>query len=795
MSGPDDRYEYAQAAALAAQQALTDSQEQYRLLAENASDMVWRLDNAGIIRWCSPSTQSSLGWRPEQLEGTVALDLVHADDRPGLIAWREQIIEGKHLPPFEARARTADGEYRWTSFRSTRTTDLLGEATGRVIGLRDIHAMVATRQALDTERQLLHATLDSLLDPHVLMEAVRDDSGRIVDFIYLQANDAACAFNRLARGELIGRRLLDVVSELERDKLLARCAQVVETGEPLVLDEVPFSDEARGHPLGYYDMRGTRLADGLTLTWRDVTSRREAAQAVAESERQFRLLAENASDLVAQADLNAVLQWFSPSIASLGWAAEDVVGHRATEFIHPDDWPLLTQAGKATADGESATVEWRVRAKHGAYRWFRVNVRPILAPDGAASGWVSGWQDIEAQRASRVALARSEKYYRLLADNASDVVFRTSPQGVFEWISPSVSAVLGWNPRDMVGSPPDTFIHPDDLRLLQRARRQAGAGQPSWPEVRLRRANGTYRWMSTTAKPVFTPEGTVIAHIGSARDVTTEHEARDALSAAEYLYELVAENATDAVFMISNNDVITWASPAAERVLGYRARDMVGTSTADLTHPDDRELQQETIRQVQQEREVVETTIRVRTKSGQYRWMSAVSSHALDRDGVVVGRIATLRDIDEQVSDQRALARSEQTLRLVMDSAPQGIAVVGFDGRFERVNASLCALLGRNTDWMAEHTETDVIHPQDVQSAERSRDLLLAGDADHDTREVRVLTATGMVRAIQRSTALIRDNNGSPLYFVSQYRDITDAPQTVLRQQDDAPNSGTDDRS
>ena len=237
----------------------------------------------------------------------------------------------------------------------------------------------------------------------------------------------------------------------------------------------------------------------------------------------------------------------------------------------------------------------------------------------------------------------------------------------------------------------------------------------------------------------------------------------------------IRDSSTDAVFMISNNDVITWASPAAERVLGYQARDLVGTSTADLTHPDDLEQRQETINHVRQQREVVESTIRVRMHSGQYRWMSAVSSHALDRDGVVVGRIATLRDIDEQVRDQVALARSERTLRLVLDSAPQGIALVGLDGRFERVNTSLCDLLGRDANWMIEHTESGVIHPDDVQAAERSRDLLLAGDADHDRHEVRVMTATDTVLWVQQSTALIRDESGSPLFFVSQYQDITDA--------------------
>ncbi|MEI8083014.1 MAG: PAS domain S-box protein, partial [Actinomycetes bacterium] len=516
-----------------ARQETAEYGERYRLLAENASDMVWQLDTDGVIRWTSPSAGSASGWCPEQLLGRVAFDLIHRDDQPTLQDWRDRILAGSPQPPLTARMQTADGSFRWTSFRTQRTVDADGGVTGRVVGLRDVHEQVLAQQEVDVERNRLRATMDSLLDPHVLLDAVRDGSGQIVDFVYTDANDAACSYNGLERSALVGSRMTDLLPGNEGTGLLAQCTKVVETGEPLALDDLGYEHELLDDQTHYYDIRAVRVGDGLSYTWRDVTNR---------------------------------------------------------------------------------------------------------------------------------------------------------------------------------------------------------------------------------------------------------HNAASALAAAEYQYHLVAENATDAVFLVNPSGAFTWVSPSARRVLGYDPQDLVGMETTDLVHPEDLPVARSMVIQVQHGTQGVPWEARIRTASMDYRWMSAVSSPAFDPDGAHIGRITTLRDVHEQVLNRQSLARSEQTFRLAMEGAPQGMAVVGLHGLFQQVNATLCELVGHDQQWMNEHTEFDLMHPDEVEVDLGHRDRLLAGDAEYNIHEGRLVTASGNVLWVQHSLALVRDSRNMPLFYVSQYQDITDAraAQAVL---------------
>ncbi|MEI8082850.1 MAG: PAS domain S-box protein, partial [Actinomycetes bacterium] len=509
--------------------ALAESEQRYRMLAESASDMVWQLDTDGVIRWMTPSAGSVSGWCPDQLLGTVAFDLIHRQDQPVLRDWRDRILAGSPQPPLEARMRTADGQYRWTSFRTQRTVDADGTLTGRVVGLRDVHEQVLAQRAVDVEKGRLQATMDSLLDPHVVFEAVRDDSGRIVDFVYTDANDAACSYNGVERGALVGAHLLDLLPGHQATGLLALYSQVVDTGEPLVLDDFSYELELLGGESRYFDIRAVRVSDGLSYTWRDVTDR---------------------------------------------------------------------------------------------------------------------------------------------------------------------------------------------------------------------------------------------------------HNAAAALAATEYQYHLVAENATDAVFLVNPSGAFTWVSPSVRRVLGYDPQNLVGVQTTDLVHPEDLAVVRSMVTQVRHGTDGVHWEARVRTASGGYRWMSAVSSPSVDPDGAPIGRITTLRDVHEQVLNRQALARSEQTFRLAMEGAPQGMAVVGLHGRLQQVNATLCELVGHDQQWMSEHTEFDLMHPDEVQADLATRDRLLAGQAEYDIHEGRLVTAMGTVLWVQHSLALVRDEHNMPVFYVSQYQDVTAARAT-----------------
>ena len=131
--------------------------------------------------------------------------------------------------------------------------------------------MSASERAERAEREL-RGVVDSLFDPWVLLAAVRDEDGRIVDFEYVDANEAACRANAVPRDELIGRRLLGLLPEHATTGLFALYARVVETGEPLVLDDEAFTSPIDG-VLRRFDNRAVRVGDGISFTWRDVTER------------------------------------------------------------------------------------------------------------------------------------------------------------------------------------------------------------------------------------------------------------------------------------------------------------------------------------------------------------------------------------------------------------------------------------------------------------------------------------------------------------------------------------------
>jgi PAS domain-containing protein len=95
--------------------------------------------------------------------------------------------------------RTEAGDYRWLSGRVRALTAPDGTPQGLVTGLRDITDVVRARREAEEHRSILQASMDSLLEPHVLLKAVRDESGRIVDFVFADANPAACAYNTTTR--------------------------------------------------------------------------------------------------------------------------------------------------------------------------------------------------------------------------------------------------------------------------------------------------------------------------------------------------------------------------------------------------------------------------------------------------------------------------------------------------------------------------------------------------------------------------------------------------------------------
>ena len=232
----------------------------------------------------------------------------------------------------------------------------------------------------------------------------------------------------------------------------------------------------------------------------------------------------------------------------------------------------------AITTGEPYETEYDVHRSDGAIRHVLARGEPIHDAMGAVIGVRGTAIDISAQHEARAALRASEERYRLLVDNGSDVVFLGRPDTTIEWISPSVQAILGWEPAQVIGRPALELIDPADrpyVKAQSEGINDTGAGQI---EARYRHADGGVRHLSVAVNVVRDAAGDIVARTGIGRDVTDLRLAESAVRDQARLIDLV----DDAIIVRDpESRVLSW-SAGAEKTYGWTVAEATGRVTHEL---------------------------------------------------------------------------------------------------------------------------------------------------------------------------------------------------------------------
>jgi diguanylate cyclase (GGDEF)-like protein/PAS domain S-box-containing protein len=550
-----------------------DSWERYLPTADDVADVVYETDLQGVIRWISPSVHDLLEWQPEQLVNTPARDLVHPLDLDRVDAMRALVYTEKdRYQQIPCMFRMASGAYRAATVRSQPRVDAAGTVIGATVRLSDTHDRDAALRALATlsqaNRTLIRATdKDSLLQQ--MCETIVGTGRYLFSWYGRPADDPDQSVVPIAQA---GRSdgYLDEVRISWGDNPLGRgpagmCIRLQQTrvsNDPDVdPDYTPWAEPAArrgfrssiclpvfvderldGALVAYaaephaFDAMARDLLEDLAADLgygigrlRAVADRAAATALLAESEQRYRLLAENTSDVVILSTPSMDITWVSPAITpAFGHQPGAFRGSNAAVFIHPDDvGAVVAEVERTDADKSILHVRHRMLCADGTYRWVDV-VGGHIDDDGTGRpGRVVAMRDIDTQVRAEQELAARETQYRLLAENASDVVWQTSRDGRIAWVSPSITPMLGWRPGEVLGTSGLLLLHPDDHATILADARAARATQN---EFRIRAKDGTWRWMSVSIRTVEVPGG--LARIVSMRDIDDEVVARQQLEHA-----------------------------------------------------------------------------------------------------------------------------------------------------------------------------------------------------------------------------------------------------------------------
>jgi PAS domain S-box-containing protein len=412
--------------------------------------------------------------------------------------------------------------------------------------------------------------------------------------------------------------------------------------------------------------------EGNILEWfgaaTDVTIPKSAEQALRESEQRFRVITEAAPIMVWMAGTDKLCFYFNKGwLDFVGHTLEKEAGNGWAEGVHPEDFDRCLQIYVTSFDARQPfEMEYRLRHHSGEYRWILDHGVPRYAPDGTFEGYVGGCLDIHDQKEAaeklRIAaetLRESEEHLRLAQQVGTIGTFEWNIQtNVNRWTS-ALEAIYGLRPGEFGGTREawEQLLHPEDRAAAIRQGEIAfQTDSPVQAEFRVIWPDRSIHWILARWQVFRDQSGQPLRMTGVNIDITSRKEAEQ----GQRRLAAIVESSDDAIVGKDLSGIVTSWNPAAERIFGYLAQEIIGRPITTIIppelHDDERKILETIGRGERIERR---ETVRV-TRNGDRMDVWLTVSPVRDEGGRVIGAASIARDITQEKKTEQALRVTER---------------------------------------------------------------------------------------------------------------------------------------
>jgi PAS domain S-box-containing protein len=404
------------------------------------------------------------------------------------------------------------------------------------------------RRQLQRSQEQFQISVENMLDCFGLFSAMRDETGRIVDFRIDYLNAAACENNQMPKSMQIGRGLCEMLPAHRESGLFDEYCRVVEHGEPLIKDSLVYNDIYGDRRLiRVFDIRATKLSDGFVASWRNVTERKRL-----ELE-----LRQTVTDLQQQQNRLQMLIDTAPIGIGIGTADGNVKVMNDT---------MLHMHGYTREEFEEQGMNWRdfippefseqtkqamAQVEHQGF--IPPAEKELLRRDGTRLPiWISGMQwiegtdehvafavDLTERKQAEEALRQSEDRLRMAIESAQ--------LGTWDWNLITNELIWDVGCKAMFGLPPEAKssievffegLHPDDRdrleQVVQQSLHPANGGNYDVEYRTIGIHDKIERWIKAKGQTYFDAAGKPLRFIGTVLDITEQKQAE---AAREQLFQ------------------------------------------------------------------------------------------------------------------------------------------------------------------------------------------------------------------------------------------------------------------
>jgi len=267
-----------------------------------------------------------------------------------------------------------------------------------------------------------------------------------------------------------------------------------------------------------------------------------------------------------------------------------------------------------------------------------------------------------ARRQAEEAMRKSEARYRLLAENVTDIISRHTPDGIITYITPSVQAISGYTPEELIGQQAVNYFHPDDRqRLAELGSQNAQMLNTYTRSYQFRTKDGDYIWMEATSHPIKDPiTGQHVETIAVSRDVTERKATEVALQSLSQRLEMATQaggiGTWEWDFIRSG---ISWDNHVYTLYGLQRKEDYLSPdAVTELVHPDDRQRVSDAVKETLLAGKPYDTSFRILHTSGEVRHLKANGMIIRDKDGMPIKLIGVMWDITDLKRSEESLMRA-----------------------------------------------------------------------------------------------------------------------------------------
>ncbi len=522
------------------------------------------------------------------------------------------------------------------------------------------------------------------------------------------------------------------------------------------------------------------------VLYHDVTERKQAEEALRESEARYRTLVETALEGISTADQEETITFANRAFAEmLGYKPEELVGKNLRMLVSDEDWLKTCSETEKRRRGESSRYGVTLLGKGTIAKSVIISAAPFCASDGRFLGSLGVIMDITERKRSEEALRESRSFFSGTLNNLLTFIGVLEPNGKVIFVNNTPLEATGIELKDVIGKIfYDTYwwAYSEEARqTIKKDIEGCSSGESLVHDIEAQMAGGSLMWVEYSMHPIYGKEGEIEYLVAEGRDITERKKAEEALQQSEDKYRSLVDNVKLGVFRSTPGSTGRFleVNKAMQEITGYSREELLRMDVSSLyVHPEERRAVTEEIASAQGK---MTRELNFRKKDGNQIVVRDIKAPVRDGTGKILYFDGVLEDVTEHRQAEEALQQSEEKLRLMFQSVAEGIAVVDLNGVIIEVNQNMLDMHGLpSRDKMVGKPALEFITPHDHKKLQLSMQNTLE-QGMVEKIELNAIKSDGSTFIAEVSAGVLKDTAGHLVGSIATMHDITEQKRAEER--------------